>query len=198
METINTASRQWATRPDDERFVSLTAMQEFLDHSREFSAARALSNRALTVQPVAEDSKGLAVIGPNGSPVLPTHWAFGQLAQRAGAPVGYLRDLPAPLAADCMNYGLRSRPIVGSKRSRPRSSDTRHRPRSQSRRPLATRVRPALTTFRRSSISGSHRTSRAPSRWRISPMKGARSKRCGTRRLASRAMLAGSRTRTNG
>jgi hypothetical protein len=110
--TISTASRQWATRPDDERFVSLDDMQSFLDHSCQYSAARCVSSRALEVRPVDDTaSEGLAVIGPNGSPVFPTNWAFGQLAQRAGAPVGYIRDLPAPLAADCLNYGLRSRPI---------------------------------------------------------------------------------------
>ena len=33
------------------------------------------------------------------------------MAQRAGAPAAYLRGLPAPLAADCMNYGLKSRDV---------------------------------------------------------------------------------------
>jgi hypothetical protein len=32
--------------------------------------------------------------------------AFGQLATLAGAPAGYLRTLPTPLAADALNYGL--------------------------------------------------------------------------------------------
>ena len=27
----------------------------------------------------------------------PTNWSFGQLSQLAGAPAGYLKDLPAPL-----------------------------------------------------------------------------------------------------
>lgn len=108
---ITTASRQWAERPDDERFISLDAMQEFLDHSREFSHARQVSSRALEVRPIAEDPRGLVVCGPNGAAVAPTNWAFSQLAQRAGAPAGYMRALPAPLAADCLNYGLRSRPV---------------------------------------------------------------------------------------
>ncbi len=47
------------------------------------------------------------VVGPSGNPAALTHWSFGQLAQRAGAPTAYVRDLPAPLAADCLNYGLR-------------------------------------------------------------------------------------------
>jgi hypothetical protein len=38
--------------------------------------------------------------------VLPTHWSFGQLASLVGAPSGYLRDLPAPLAAINLQHGL--------------------------------------------------------------------------------------------
>lgn len=110
--TITAASRQWAARPADERFTSLDAMQAKLDHSREWSAARVVSTRALEVRPLAEDPRGLVVCGPSGAPVAPTNWAFGQLAQRAGAPAAYMRNLPAPLAADCLNYGLRSRPIA--------------------------------------------------------------------------------------
>jgi len=37
----------------------------------------------------------------------PTNWSFGQLSQLAGAPAGYLKDLPAPIAAECIQWGLR-------------------------------------------------------------------------------------------
>ena len=46
---------------------------------------------------------------------MPTNWSFGQLAQLAGAPAGYLKDLPAPMVADCLQWGLqhnRSRDLV--------------------------------------------------------------------------------------
>ncbi len=109
--TIQTASRQWAMRPDDERFISLDEMQTKLDHLRTYSAARAVSSRSLQVRPVEGDHHGLVITGPNGAPVAPTHWAFGQLAQRAGTPAGYIRTLPSPLAADCLNHGLQSRSI---------------------------------------------------------------------------------------
>ncbi|MFX6254396.1 DUF932 domain-containing protein, partial [Acinetobacter baumannii] len=39
-------------------------------------------------------------------PVAPTHWSFGQLASQVGAPAAYLRQLPAPLAAINLQYGL--------------------------------------------------------------------------------------------
>jgi hypothetical protein len=39
-------------------------------------------------------------------PVSPTHWSFGQLASLVGAPSGYLRQLPAPLAGINLQHGL--------------------------------------------------------------------------------------------
>lgn len=104
---LTAASRQWASRPSDERFTSLLALDEHCQQLRASSAARVMTNRALMAVPVAGDNDGLAIEGPNGVPVNATHWSFGQLAQRAGAPAAYLRELPAPLAADCLNYGLR-------------------------------------------------------------------------------------------
>ena len=38
----------------------------------------------------------------------PTHWSFGQLCGLVGAPSGYLRQLPAPLAGINLQHGLMS------------------------------------------------------------------------------------------
>lgn len=105
MSTLTQASHQWATRPADERFLSLHDMADHFDAIRSQSRATVVPSRRLTVAP-AEDNRGLSVLGPNGHAYDPTHWAFGQLAERAGAPAGYLRTLPAPIAADALNYGL--------------------------------------------------------------------------------------------
>ena len=106
------ASQQWSTRPSDERFTSLAALNNHCHTIRGRSSAKVLPSRAIHCEPVADDSKALVCVGPNGAPVNVSHWAFGQLAQRAGAPAGYLRDIPAPLAADCVNYGLVSRDVA--------------------------------------------------------------------------------------
>jgi hypothetical protein len=106
MTTLMQASHQWATRPSDERFTSLPDMLEMMTALRQHSKALVVSSRRLQAAPVEKDGKALMLLGPNGAPVNVTHWSFSQLAQRAGAPAGYLRDLPAPLAADCINYGL--------------------------------------------------------------------------------------------
>lgn len=105
------ANAQWSARPADERFTSLTALNDYVQSVRRSSIGKALSSRAIHCAPVEGQSHGLVCVGPNGGPVGLTHWSFGQLAQRAGAPAGYLRDLPAPLAADCVNYGLEHRDV---------------------------------------------------------------------------------------
>lgn len=100
------ANHQWASRPDDQRFLSLTALDTYCASLRQHSAAKIVSSRALTAHPVEGDNEALMLTGPNGAPVNVTNWSFGQLAARAGAPAGYLRNIPTALAADCLNYGL--------------------------------------------------------------------------------------------
>lgn len=99
------ASNQWATRPSDERFTSLIDMADHFRHLRTISREVVVPTNKIECQPTS-DNKGLVLVGPNGNAYAPTHWAFGQLAQRAEAPAGYLRTLPSPMAADCLNYGL--------------------------------------------------------------------------------------------
>lgn len=111
------ASREWSTRPADQRFTSLTSLHAYCQALREQSRAAAVSSRAIQCAPAPavdgkEDPRALVAIGPNGGAVDVTHWSFGQLAQRAGAPAGYLRELPAAMAADCINYGLQTRDVA--------------------------------------------------------------------------------------
>jgi len=111
MKTLTQASAQWATRPNDQRFTSLLALNDSVRAAYLASKAKVLPSKALNAQPfkvLPADAipTGLAIQGPNGGNVIPTHYAFGQLAGLVGAPAGYLRTLPAPLAADALNYGL--------------------------------------------------------------------------------------------
>lgn len=105
MATITKALRQWASRPDDERYTSLIDMRDHFARVRQQSRELVVSSRRVHATP-EEDNHGLQVIVGKGEPASPTHWAFGQLATLAGAPAGYLRGLPSPLAADCINFGL--------------------------------------------------------------------------------------------
>lgn len=104
MTTLTQASRQWATRPDEERFTSLTAMSAHFHAERAISRATVVSSRQLRAVPNGAD--GLMIEGPGGHGYAPTHWAMNQAAQLVGAPAAYLRTLPAPVAADCLNYGF--------------------------------------------------------------------------------------------
>lgn len=97
-----TAHNQWATRPADQRFETLDALRAAVH-------ARRLRSRTHTV-PVKDlrlsaDSNEIFVNG-RLSKAAPSHWAFGQLANVVGAPAGYLRNLPAPLAVQCIQHGL--------------------------------------------------------------------------------------------
>jgi hypothetical protein len=105
MATLMQASNQWASRPADERFTSLTEMDAHFKAQRAISRAVVASSRSIIAVPDA-DNKGLVIQGKAGVSYAPTHLAFGQLATLAGAPAGYLRTLPSPLAADALNYGL--------------------------------------------------------------------------------------------
>lgn len=105
MATLMQANHQWATRPADERFVSLDAMLEHFSRIRRESRALVAATRDLTFLP-DDDNKGLTVISKSEIPYAPTHWAMGQLASLAGAPAGWLRQLPSPLVADQLNYAL--------------------------------------------------------------------------------------------
>jgi hypothetical protein len=108
MTTITTASTQWFSRPDDERFVNLIDLNDHCQKLRERSNAKVVANRALEVQPHdANPMRGLQIVGEAKKPAVMTHWSFGQIASLAGAPAGYLRNLPAPIAADALNYGLK-------------------------------------------------------------------------------------------
>jgi len=105
MATLMQASAQWSSRPDEERFTSLHAMHSMMVEQRACSRAAVVPSRQITAVP-SEDNRGLVIAGPSGAQYAPTHAAFGQLATLAQAPAGYLRTLPSPMAADCLNYGL--------------------------------------------------------------------------------------------
>lgn len=113
MTELMQASRQWASRPDDQRFTSLDELVAFTRNQREISKGMVIPSRKISAAPIEDDAerKSLVVLGPDGTPANPTHWAFGQLANQVGAPAGYLRTLPADIAADALNYGIFKRPV---------------------------------------------------------------------------------------
>lgn len=105
------AHRQWATRPADERFPDL----ETLSAATAAYAASAgeVSTPWTELRTEAIDGD-VQLIGKANQPAKLTHWSFGQLAARVGAPAEYLRDLPATLACQNLNHGLAHRQANGT------------------------------------------------------------------------------------
>ena len=108
-------SSQWFSRPDDQKFLTLDDM---LAHKK--VDAQRMTSRTVDTHKVkiigdfdeANPSRGNIFVEYTDENKqehynAPTNWSFGQLSQLAGAPAGYLKDLPAPLAADCIQWGLK-------------------------------------------------------------------------------------------
>lgn len=108
-------SSQWFSRPDDQKFLTLDDM---LAHKK--VDAQRMTSRTVDTHKVkiigdfdeSNPSRGNIFVEYTDENKqehynAPTNWSFGQLSQLAGAPSGYLRDLPAPLAADCIQWGLK-------------------------------------------------------------------------------------------
>ena len=104
MNQLHAASRQWATRPPEERFISLQELNTAQALARRRSRSIVVSNRSLTVTPVGDMVTELGIAGPAGNPTRPTHWAFGQLATKVGAPAGFLRTLRSPIKPTVSNW----------------------------------------------------------------------------------------------
>lgn len=111
-------SRQWASRPADERYTSLADLIAALRFRQDMTVEVTRPVAGLVTAPgddkmVTADQGGRLYVrstdpstGKPGGRSQFTHWSFGQLATIASAPAAYLRRLPAPLAALNLNYNL--------------------------------------------------------------------------------------------
>jgi hypothetical protein len=108
-QRIGRVSSEWFSRPDDERYLSLTELYDTVKARAERATARTVESRAVRVEANREDTERLSLIVPGqDEPIAPTHWSFGQLCSLVGAPASYMRQLPAPLAGINLQHGLLS------------------------------------------------------------------------------------------
>ena len=108
-QNIGRVSSEWFTRPDDERYLSLTELYDAVKSRADRAKARTVESRAVRVEANREDAERLSLIVPGQDrPIAPTHWSFGQLCSLVGAPATYMRQLPAPLAGINLQHGLLS------------------------------------------------------------------------------------------
>ncbi|ESZ21388.1 hypothetical protein X737_04445 [Mesorhizobium sp. L48C026A00] len=108
-ERIGRVSSEWFSRPDDERFLSLTELYDAVKQRADRATARTVGSRAVRVEAIRDNAERLSLIVPGQEqPIAPTHWSFGQLCSLVSAPVTYMRQLPAPLAGINLQHGLLS------------------------------------------------------------------------------------------
>lgn len=102
------ASRQWAERPADQRFWNL---QDLYDRTKLYAEESRVHEVALSdCNAAATKADDIVLVGPSGTAATFQNYSFGQLSSLCKAPASYLQTLPAPVAADCLNHGLRKLP----------------------------------------------------------------------------------------
>ncbi|XAZ20387.1 DUF932 domain-containing protein (plasmid) [Sinorhizobium sp. B11] len=114
---IGRVSSEWFSRPDDERFLSLSALYDTVRSRADRAHARTIETSAIRVEATRDNAERLELIVPgenacrghrDAQSIAPTHWSYGQLCSLVGAPATYMRQLPAPLAAINLQHGLLS------------------------------------------------------------------------------------------
>lgn len=102
--TLDTAHRQWAHRPSDQRFKTLAELTQAVMDRRDRSKAVDVD----TAKTEIKSMNDILTINGTIEPAEPSHWAFGQIASEIGAPAGYLRTLPNDLVIQNVNHGLKA------------------------------------------------------------------------------------------
>jgi len=101
---LYTASHQWASRPDDERYEDLETMEVAGKAFREMSRIRGGYMSDIRVE--AKDGDVVMAARENLPQSTLTNYAFKHLCGLISAPSGYLQDIPAELAVQNLNYGF--------------------------------------------------------------------------------------------
>ncbi len=129
MTNIGTASHQWATRPDDQRYTSLAELKQAVMQRKRESWTATPTTGSLRVVPAEGGDIGIQVYdGTKGEErvLAPTNWSFNQLAQYAQAPAAYLRKLPAELTSINLQWGLERNPLRSDSLALAQSNGSNH------------------------------------------------------------------------
>ena len=98
------AHKQWAERPDDERYWSL---DQLFDATQEHAQGALSGTVQMNRLEIISAGDELLLRGQTGTTAQLNNWSFGQLCGRVGAPAGYLRGLSPEMAAANLTYGLK-------------------------------------------------------------------------------------------
>lgn len=100
-------SSEWFSRPDDEKYLSLTSLYDAVRGRADRATTRIVESRSIRVEAKSDNPERLMLVAPGDDrPLAPTNWSFGQVASLVGAPASYLRQLPAALAGINLQHGL--------------------------------------------------------------------------------------------
>ena len=100
------ANRQWATRPDDERFATVQELHDFASQVRAAATTKVAPDRSLRFRAQDED---VVLVGASGQQARLTDYAFRQACSVAGAPASYISSLPSDLAAQALDVSFQKR-----------------------------------------------------------------------------------------
>lgn len=97
----STASKQWANRPDDQRFTDLYKLRDTVANRYRTSHELLINPNNITVN----DDMSITVADTQ---LELTNWTFNQLARLGGIPQDYIKRLPTELAKANLEHGLQN------------------------------------------------------------------------------------------
>ena len=105
---LTEASVQWATRPDDQRFLSLDDLRQSVESRKRESWTTTQDAASLRIIPDGDAMRVQVRNNTRGEDqVLDfSNWSFSQLCALGKSPAAYLRGLPAPIASIPLQYSL--------------------------------------------------------------------------------------------
>lgn len=106
MNISDFAHKQWANRPDDERFRTLDDLHA--DALKDKETSYTVEGKAGDVHCESEGSNLLLTMDENRWQL--TNYGFEQVCGRVGCPANYIARIPTDLAQQCIEHGLRERP----------------------------------------------------------------------------------------
>lgn len=101
------AHKNWADRPADERFSSLTELRDAVAERDRISAEKYVEPSTLArLTPTVHDARKLTLAAPTGSEASLTHWSAGQYLSALEIPRPFLAKLTTDVATDVVRDRL--------------------------------------------------------------------------------------------
>ena len=110
LSILKEAHTEWASRPLDQTYETLEELRTATHNQR----LRSRESKPVPFAKLRVEADGPRLFLQGSRKGALTHFAFGQLAAHAGAPAHYLRALPASLAMQNLNHGLKHRSETAS------------------------------------------------------------------------------------